>query len=95
MVMDEILHHLRALNYCSSWGFRDLRWCKISSINSRDMKGYIGIYRNNGNEHGNYWTCSIYWGYMGILVPDLGFRVECLGLRLENVGSKGTGISSH
>ena len=32
--MDEILHHLGALNYCNSWDFRDLRWCKISSINS-------------------------------------------------------------
>ena len=32
--MDEILHHLGALNYCNSWDFRDLGWCKISSINS-------------------------------------------------------------
>ena len=39
--MDEILHHLGALNYCNSWGFRDLRWCKISSINS---SGIVGIY---------------------------------------------------
>ena len=34
LLMDEILHHLGALNYCNSWDFRDLRWCKISSINS-------------------------------------------------------------
>ena len=32
--MDEILHQLGALNYCNSEDFRDLRWCKISSINS-------------------------------------------------------------
>ena len=36
--MDEILHHLGALNYCNSQDFRDLRWCKISSINSRCYK---------------------------------------------------------
>ena len=40
--MDEILHHLGALNYCNSSDFRDLRWCKTSSINSR---GYIGIHK--------------------------------------------------
>ena len=33
--MDESLHHLGALNYCNSQDFRDLRWCKIFSINSR------------------------------------------------------------
>ena len=32
LLMDEFLHHLGALNYCSSWDFRDLRWCRISSI---------------------------------------------------------------
>ena len=32
--MDKILHHLGALRYCNSWDFGDLRWCKISSINS-------------------------------------------------------------
>ena len=31
--MDEIWHHLGALNYCNSSDSRDLRWCKISSIN--------------------------------------------------------------
>ena len=31
--MEEILHHLGALNYSNSWDFRHLRWCKISSIN--------------------------------------------------------------
>ena len=49
--MDEILHHLGALNYCNSWDFGDLRWCKISSINSitapepeaRNSKLYVGI----------------------------------------------------
>ena len=34
--MDEILSHLGALNYCNSYDFRDLRWCKISFINSTD-----------------------------------------------------------
>ena len=34
VLMDEILHHLGALNYCSSLDFRDLRWRKISCINS-------------------------------------------------------------
>ena len=24
LLMDEILHHLGALNYCNSWEFRDL-----------------------------------------------------------------------
>ena len=33
-LMDAILHHLGALKYCNSSDFRDLRWCKISSINS-------------------------------------------------------------
>ena len=34
LLMDEILHHIGALNYCNFEDFRDLRWCKISSINS-------------------------------------------------------------
>ena len=33
-LMDGILQHLWALNYCDSQDCRDLRWCKISSINS-------------------------------------------------------------
>ena len=51
--MDEILYHLGALNYCKSGDFRDLEWCKISSIDSmclcplhrvNSLKGgYIGI----------------------------------------------------
>ena len=41
LLMDEILHHLGALNYCNSWEFRDLRWCKISSINSIYMVNNI------------------------------------------------------
>ena len=32
--MGEILHHLGTLNYRNSWDFKDLRWCKISFINS-------------------------------------------------------------
>ena len=36
LLMDEILHHLGALNYCNSYDFRDSRWCKISSINSNN-----------------------------------------------------------
>ena len=32
--MEEILYHLEPLNYCNSQDFRDLRWCRISSINS-------------------------------------------------------------
>ena len=32
--MDEILHHLGARDFCNSLDFRDLRWCKISSIYS-------------------------------------------------------------
>ena len=34
LVMKEILHHLGALNYSHSEDFRDLKYCKISSINS-------------------------------------------------------------
>ena len=34
LLMDEILHHLGAPNYCNSQDFRDSRWCKISSMNS-------------------------------------------------------------
>ena len=30
--MHEIVHHLGALDHCNSSGFRDVRWCKISSI---------------------------------------------------------------
>ena len=40
--MDEILHHLGALNYCNPWDFKDFRWCKISSINS--MGDFLGEY---------------------------------------------------
>ena len=32
--MDEILHDPGSLNYYNCLDFRDLRWCKISSINS-------------------------------------------------------------
>ena len=31
--MEEILHRLKPLNYCTSWDFRDSMWCRISSIN--------------------------------------------------------------
>ena len=31
LVMDEILHHLGALNYCNTLDSRNLRWCKVSS----------------------------------------------------------------
>ena len=34
LLMDEILHHLKALNYCSSLDIRGVRWCKISSIST-------------------------------------------------------------
>ena len=33
-LMDEMFHHLGALNYCNSWDFRDFGFCKTSSINS-------------------------------------------------------------
>ena len=52
--MDEILDHLGALNYCNSWDFRDLRWCKISSISSRYWGtlvtcGYWGGWKSVGD----------------------------------------------
>ena len=39
--MDEILHHLRALNDCMSFG--DFRWCKLSSMNSIGVQG-LGMF---------------------------------------------------
>ena len=41
--MDEILHHLGALNYCNSQDFRGLRWCKISSNNRRVFAVGLGV----------------------------------------------------
>ena len=37
LLMEEILHHSEPLNYCNSQDSRDLRWCRISSINSMDF----------------------------------------------------------
>ena len=42
VLMDEILHHLGALNYCNSQDFMDVMWCKISSINSMMVTGTSG-----------------------------------------------------
>ena len=42
LLMDEILHDLEALKCSNSSDFRDLRWCKKSSINSmlwQDVRG--------------------------------------------------------
>ena len=33
LLIKEILHPLGAMNYCNSWDFKDLKWCKNSSIN--------------------------------------------------------------
>ena len=30
--MEEVLHHLGSLTYCSSWGLRYIEWCKTSSV---------------------------------------------------------------
>ena len=37
LLMEEVLHHLEPLNYGNSLDFRDLRWCKISSLNNIEL----------------------------------------------------------
>ena len=61
LLMDEILHHLGALKYGNSQDFRDLRWCKIPSINSMlcqmsRAKGWSLIVRNSVQR-----TCHPRW----------------------------------
>ena len=45
LLMDEILHHLGALNYCKSWDFRNFRWCKVFSINTMALFWVYGTLR--------------------------------------------------
>ena len=59
LLMDQILHHLGACNFQH---FKDLRWCKISSINSRGFieasPRFIGLIRVRGGFRLFYWRNS-------------------------------------
>ena len=46
LLMEEILHHLGGfINYYNSYDFKDLRWCKISSISSMVHLGMLTLRR--------------------------------------------------
>ena len=64
LLMDEILHHLGPLNYCNSLDCRDLRWCKISSINSS---------KGNSSEACLFWQTALgllqTWVVVRIMFP--------------------------
>ena len=37
LLMEEIVHHLGCIKPCKSWDKLPINWCRISSINSRDI----------------------------------------------------------
>ena len=42
LLMEEILHHLGCIKPCKWWDYLPINWCRISSINSRILKGGVG-----------------------------------------------------
>ena len=59
LLMDESLHHLGALGCCNSEGFRDLRCCKISSINNSTTNNNDAHNCSNNKNNSSSNNCKI------------------------------------
>ena len=103
LLMDAILHHLGALNYCNSQDFRDLRWCKISSINSRSPAPIHHPLSSKPRADNAWETRTLHpfcqgrldlgrWEHSSTCL-GLGFKVLGLGFRLKLLGFRVSDVS--